>query len=353
MTQDLQARPTGSTASPGSAVTLESRYRPRDNSIAAARLALALCVVLSHAVPLGGFGPTTQPSLFGIGLGSLSVAAFFVLSGFLITASRERVGVWRFAWQRALRILPGYWVCLVVTAAVIVPLGFGVGSPHAVIEYVKENALLSVHGNAIAGAPHGLPFPDSINGSLWTLRWECACYAAVAVIGLRHRLAPRLAVAMLAASSAALWAEHLGLAGRAHEPLMLISEFALGSCMYLYRSRIPMRRGLAALAVVAMVAVSWAGFFDVLGTVAAAYTCLYVATARDRTPLLRSVDLSYGVYIYAFPLQQALAAQHVQRLGYVAYAGAGIVLALMVGLASWLAVEAPALRLKKWRAAAG
>src|SRR4051794_3232377 len=84
----------------------------------------AFFVLLSHTYPLGygradpGDGVTNGQAE----LGAIGITGFFVISGFLITRSGLRFGLGRFLWHRALRILPGLWVCLVVTAFLIAPV---------------------------------------------------------------------------------------------------------------------------------------------------------------------------------------------------------------------------------------
>ena len=82
----------------------------------------ALLVIFSHSLTLGGYRSET---LWGHGtLGDYAVDGFFAVSGFLITGSATRNHVVRYLWQRALRILPGFWVCLLITAIVAGPIAW-------------------------------------------------------------------------------------------------------------------------------------------------------------------------------------------------------------------------------------
>ena len=81
-------------------------------------------MIFSHAIVLGDYG---SEALWGNGtLGGIAVDGFFAVSGFLIAASAMRNHVGRYMWQRFLRIFPGFWVCLVVTAVLVDP---SAGSP--------------------------------------------------------------------------------------------------------------------------------------------------------------------------------------------------------------------------------
>ena len=110
-------------------VSLAVSYDPRCNTLDAVRVGLALMVAVSHGIVMRtGDEPTWGSST----LGDLAVDGFFVLSGFLVTGSYQRIdvltghaGFWtvvRFGWHRFLRIMPGFWVCLLVLALVIAPL---------------------------------------------------------------------------------------------------------------------------------------------------------------------------------------------------------------------------------------
>ena len=105
--------------------TFDQAFDPKNNAFGFLRLALAVLVILGHSFPLGGFGPDRLAAFTNgrYAIGSLSVAMFFVLSGFLIcrSASTSR-SVPRFLWHRFLRIFPGYWVCLIVCGCVFAPL---------------------------------------------------------------------------------------------------------------------------------------------------------------------------------------------------------------------------------------
>src|SRR6478609_8476417 len=99
-------------------------FDPHSNAITPVRLLLALTVVVSHSVETGGFGapPLTAETGGEANLGLIAVMGFFGLSGFLIASSRERTARLPFLRNRALRILPGYWMAILVTAFVIAPL---------------------------------------------------------------------------------------------------------------------------------------------------------------------------------------------------------------------------------------
>ena len=166
-----------------------SAFDPQDNGITAARLALALTVVVSHSVARGGFGlePLVQESQGHVSLGFAAVIGFFAISGFLLARSRERTPLLAFVRNRGLRILPGYWVALLFGALVAAPLGAALAGNRVelgtALQYLASNvALLGDSASApVQPAFGGQP----VNGSLWTLGIEALAYLVLVVVQLR------------------------------------------------------------------------------------------------------------------------------------------------------------------------
>ena len=103
----------------------DDQLHARNNAVGFLRIVCALIVIYTHAYPLGGFGFDPITRALHDNLGALAVATFFFLSGFLVTRSYERMGApVRFLWHRALRILPGFWTCLVVMVFGVGPLAW-------------------------------------------------------------------------------------------------------------------------------------------------------------------------------------------------------------------------------------
>ena len=101
----------------------------------------------------------------------------------------------------------------------------------------------------------------------------------------------------------------------------------------------------ALLAVAGLVVALWLepGYRAVGGGVAFAYLCL---VAVVRTPWLRHrlrADLSYGMYVYHWPIETLLATAGATALTQVGFTVAAVILAASVALASWYLVEEPAL----------
>ncbi|WP_169064053.1 acyltransferase family protein [Geodermatophilus dictyosporus] len=343
--------------------TLAQAFDPRRNSLAVLRLGFAAVVAVAHALAVG-FG--WQPHLGATALGDLAVDGFFVLSGFLVTRSFLRLEApGRFVWHRFLRIMPGFWVCLVVTALVVAPLaavlvGRTPGSVFTAGEdpawrYVVVNAALPVLQYEIAGiaADDG---ESVFDGSLWTLQYEAFCYGVVWVLGVTAVLRRERGVVL--AVCVAVWAgtllEHAGLIPfdvplLANDQLLrFLLVFLLGAAGFLFADVVPVRASWAVMSAVVVLAGAFLPDHRVVGALSFAYLCVY---GMVRLPLrwTPSWDLSYGLYVYHWPVQLLLLLAGGTALGSVAYVLVSLGAALVLAALSWVAVEGPALRLKDAR----
>ena len=93
------------------------------------RLALAVLVIFSHGISLGGYG--TEKIVDKTTLGTVAVYGFFAISGYLIAGSASSNGTLRYLWQRFLRILPAFWACLIVTSFAFGLVAWLHGGQHA------------------------------------------------------------------------------------------------------------------------------------------------------------------------------------------------------------------------------
>ena len=167
--------------------TVADRFDPRSNALNLIRFLLAALVIVSHSFPVGGLGE--EPHFGDITLGTVAVGGFFSISGYLITKSRASTPLLRFGIRRALRIFPGLWVCVALTGIIfslIVGQLRGGWSFAKGVSYALTNGTFYHFEHTVGSTLAGAPFPAAWNGSLWTLRYELACYAVVGLLYLRR-----------------------------------------------------------------------------------------------------------------------------------------------------------------------
>lgn len=345
--------------------TLQQVFDPRLNALNLVRLALALGVVLRHSFTMLGAPITWGP--LEVLLRSVFVDGFFAISGYLIVSSWVRLPDWRrFMRARCLRILPGFWVCLLLTAFVFAPVhALLTGTPMNAafftdgFSYVWHNAALWIFQDGIAGGPLGADPAEAgtWNGSLWTLSWEFICYLGVLGLGLtglitRRWVIPSLfvvAVAVLALTELPTFDIYL-----VHHASRFATMFLAGAVIYQFQHRLPAAVWL--LPVGLAVVLGSAAFlpdYRLIGALPLAYVCI-VAGAVIKAPALRlKNDLSYGTYIYAYPVQQLLVGAGLAGVGVGGYFLLSVLGTLPLAAASWFVIERPALRLKTSRKPAG
>jgi peptidoglycan/LPS O-acetylase OafA/YrhL len=343
----------------GPGVTLNDVFDPKANSLNALRLAFATAVLVSHSFVLAGGG--NEPGVRGLSIAAIAVDGFFVVSGYLITMSRLRSSSLRaYARRRILRIYPGLWVNLLLTAAVIVPLLLWLEdertSAGSILRYVGVNAVLP-RIDDIQGVASDAPFPSVINGSLWTLQWELAGYVVLGLLGslrLLHRRGFVLtALAILSALAAVQTYAEVGVLDGwyATNGVRFSLLFCAGAAVFLCRDWLP-GGVLAAAIAAAILAASLLVLpsYRFVGAVPAAYLCIWLGA---RLPLAdfgvaagrrQADDLSYGVYVYAFPLQQLVWAILGPGANPLVFIGLSAAMTFPVAFASWRLVEAPAMR---------
>ena len=331
--------------------TIGAGFDPRRNSLNFLRLVFALAVIVSHTWPVGGYG--SDPEIAGLDLGTWAVAGFFAISGYLIANSRLHLSIDMFLIRRVLRIYPGYLVCLAVIAVGFAPLSAALGSGPVQwgsdATFVVHNLLLKVFQGTIDDTLVNAPYGPAWNGSLWTLIYEFLCYLAIgALLSIASRWRRALVVTALVLT-ATLWsvATHIGATGIVPSFAFLGSIFFAGSTIALFADRIPLDWRLGLLALVLAAVGANAHETPWLAALPIAYACMWLGVVLPFHRVGRTNDISYGVYIYAWPIQQlVLVCLGARRLPVGVAVIVSIACTLPLAAASWFLVEKRALALK-------
>ena len=327
------------------------------NAFGFVRLVLALAVVYSHAfsIPVGSVLVEPLRASTGFTLGEHAVNGFFAISGFLVAMSFDRRGLRDYVLARALRIGPGLVGATLTCALIMGPLltTFSVGDYFRhpkTFGFVWQVLTGLKSANSLPGVFDTNPF-FYVMGTVWTLKYEVLCYAALALAGaaglLRKPLLATLAVIGIAVGLLAYNALHPGLHNPVTTSLRLSLLFSFGSLMYVLRERVRLIWPLVFFmaAVVLLVRSSFA--YDTALLLTEAYGVLTFAMGAGTRRLPGpSFDLSYGVYLYGWPIQQALYALHPTK-SVIALLAPALVITVAVAFASWTFIEKPALRLKE------
>jgi len=313
------------------------------------RLMAATMVLVSHQYAIGGL---PEPALLGDGLGGVNVKVFFAISGYLVIESWFRdPSLARFLARRALRIWPGLTVMVLLTVLALGPAVttwslrdyFSSSQTWAYLRAIKVFAL----GGHLPGVFEGMPLNGWMNASLWSLPVEVRCYLLLAGLGLAGLLRRRWTLPLL-------W---LGAVVYCHAQAdpgvqFVYSQYFLAGALMSQARRYWVERApqvfVGAVALAGLL--TWlgqAGWAELLAVPVAS-----ISLGSMSTPVLRRFgrfgDISYGVYIYAFPIQQTVTQFGVRHAGWsfetgLLVAGAATYL---LGLLSWHGVEKQALKFK-------
>ena len=334
---------------------------PPGNNFGAIRLIAASLVVFGHAYVLTG---QPAPRWLGTEVHVFAVRIFFVVSGYLVCDSWNRdPHLLRFLWRRALRIMPALLVTVLLTVLVLGPLAtrlplgqYAAGSDTRLYLW---NALLAPYFSLPGVFDDGRPF-TAVNGSLWSLPAEVAMYLALPCYGLARVAMLRravLPVVLAAALGAAFW---FGVARTDQvQPvvwwtsvpfvLRFAGDFVAGAAVRAWRleRRLDLRAALAAVALTGLAGPHpWA--MAALSAWVAPYAVLALALA-PRPAFMRGwtgPDISYGVYLWAAPLQQVALSWPGLREAPLALVAVSLPAAWAAGWASWRLVERRALRFR-------
>jgi peptidoglycan/LPS O-acetylase OafA/YrhL len=300
-------------------ITKESGALERHNNFDLLRLLAALSVIFSHAFLLAENSQDHDPLMILTGgqaiLGIVGVFVFFTISGYLISQSFETTpSPIVFLAKRALRIFPGLIGCLVVcvfaigAAVTSLPLDEYLAKPETWL-FLLHNAVLDADYNRLPGVVF---WPGSIggivNGPLWSLPCEALLYLMLFSLGVCRLLSLRVMLLLLAGGIVCL---RFDTAGETFgSALWLLGFFAAGMCLYQLRG-LGSRLFAWHWAVLAMIGLALsipARLFLVAFPLFGSYLVIYLALNR-RLPVVRAArfgDLSYGLYIYGWPVEQCV-----------------------------------------------
>ena len=283
------------------------------------RLVCALCVIFSHSFSVVSGDPLNEPLQMatGFSLGDYAVLVFFIISGLVIPLSLARSqDLMRFWARRLLRIFPALIVCVLATALVMgpavtsLPLQDYLGNPQ-VAAYIAGAATTLSTSQGLPGVFETLPDSGQVNVPLWTLKYELLAYACAVLVFAAIKL-PGHAVWLLAAGllllDGLLREGAPGLPPQLFNLSAFLAAFFCGAAGFeLLRTRaLALSAGLVGVAGAALLVGT--GFW--LGAVLLVLTAATLLVAHaPPLPVLsgaRFGDYSYGLYIFAFPIQQLL-----------------------------------------------
>jgi peptidoglycan/LPS O-acetylase OafA/YrhL len=350
----------------------------RHNSVNAIRLAFAGSIIVLHATVLGGYMSEMPTFIFQDSLGTYALAGFFVISGYMITASRLSSRSFHdYLWRRLVRLYPAWIASFVLVAVVLGPLslvlqgrdvsGYDWSSAWG---YVYKNLLFILQQVNVEGTIQSVPYPNVWNFSAWTVFYEFTLWMAIGVgvlIVPKRLLKPALIAGFLAFTAfkvvdklvvgpsqsstnaggpgepvePGLWAMI--------EPLARLGIFFLaGALLYMYRDQVRLSRAVLWICLAVSAALAVLGYFHVFAALPWGYAIMYAGTSKRFARVNYPNDYSYGTYIYAYPITQIWALVNLDHpMPFWFFATLCVVTTAPIAWASWHALEKPAMSLKR------
>jgi peptidoglycan/LPS O-acetylase OafA/YrhL len=337
-------------------LSLKILSRGRVNNFDFLRFIAAVFVIFSHSFPLT-YG-TNKKEIFYIlthgqlSFGNLAVKIFFIISGFLIAQSWDNTkNILKFMKARILRIFPGIIVVVLLSTFVLgavfttYPLKEYFNTP-ATYRYLSSITLYKLHYN-LPGVFGDNIYKNAVNGSLWTLMYEFNCYILIGLLGV-FKILKKQIILPLFILTFILNVINLKNNSLIINSIPLLTCFLAGTLFYCYKDKITLKASYFLLCLILFLISTQFPHFDSVSTLLLPYIILYLAftPAIKLNKFASKGDLSYGIYIYAFPIQQIIVHLFDGNLHWYTDFVIALPFVLICSFISWHLVEKPCMKLK-------
>ena len=355
--------PAGSRGARQGAATIQERWdevKGRPSGFDYMRVSLAVSVLLWHSYQLSYGSPAAYRILSGPAglLLQLILPMFFALSGFLVSGSLERNrDLKTFLALRVIRIYPALCVEVFISALVLGPLV----TTSRIGAYFSSRSFYSYMMNSVGWVHYNLPGvflsnpePGRVNTSIWTVPFELECYLLIAVLFLVGYMRSRLVSSAMFLGCTALV---LALVVDVHQPGVILSSpgrvlvlcFLAGSLLFRARALVPFGAFHALAALGLSIVLLRYQYTIVFAALPVAYATVYAGLLNpERTFIVDRGDYSYGIYLYAAPIQQTVSWLLGASVTWASNAALALPVTILFAVFSWHCIEKPFLRVKSY-----
>ncbi len=343
-------------------ITLAKLILERKSNFTLIRHLAAILVLYFHCYPLmyglGGNANVVNKfsmKLFGFSLGQFAVGVFFIISGFLISGSYLNKGnLQKYFIARILRIFPALVVCIAFLTLILGPVLSNIEiheyfRSRQTWNYLIRNSLLFTDVTyVLPGVFLDNPFAKSVNGSLWTLPIELWMYIFIGFIGYFGILKNRPAFnAMFIAITALYITPSPEILSFKHKTITDIYFFIVGSWFYVNKEKIFLSPYFLMFFALSAYLSSGKEWSELVTVFTISYFVLFFSLYPkfQLTPIEKYGDISYGIYIYAFPVQQFLVSRNLVQTALELFF-VSLPIVIVLSILSWQLIEKKALSLK-------
>jgi peptidoglycan/LPS O-acetylase OafA/YrhL len=333
-----------------------------ENNFGFLRLLLATMVIVSHSPQIldGNRSHEILVRIFGtLSLGDFAVYGFFLISGYLITKSfLQSRSIFSYLKKRILRIFPGFLVSFWICVLLVAPFAGASGRVFSarVLSLQLHNSLMLVPPQ-IEGVFPGMS--ATLNASMWTIAYEFACYILAMVPGILGLYSQRFRPFFLVTVSLLFLGDVFNVLADFHSlPVLYVpflktlirleAVFGIGALCYIYRDKVRFtRRGALASAIMLFFLLFSREWAATSMAIFGGYLIFYIAFELPVHPIsqfMGKIDLSYGMYLYAWPIASVIAWRY-RHIHPWLLSAITFVCSALVAYLSWTFVEKPSLAL--------
>lgn len=335
----------------------------KNNNFGFLRLFFAILVIFSHAPEAldGNRNQELMVRMFGgMSMGDLAVECFFMISGYLILMSYQHSASFStYLRKRILRICPGFFAAFLFSVLIVVPLAQNMAMLLSLDTWfwIKAIARMLTLNTPWVDGVFNTPIPY-LNGPMWTIRYEFLCYLLLPLISFFFKYNwKHYIVLLLAIISLQEITNYVAISIVLPKPfdiesgsfLRLFSSYIMGNIIYLARNVVPFEKKYALLSAILLIALLFVKPLEHIALITiGAYLLFYVALHYQNRWLSRvgsKVDISYGIYLYAWPIQN-LIIHYKPRIHQLSLSLLVLAIVTPIALISWFVVEKPFIRLK-------
>lgn len=342
------------------------------------RFIAASLVLYGHCYPITNRGTYDEITLASRGIfpaAHMGVCIFFVVSGYLVTQSmKNSKTISEFVWKRIVRIFPALIVSLLLCVLVVgplcttLPINQYFNNPET-YSFFKLIKLFPYVDDKLPGVFKNLP-TDHVNSSLWTLPYEVTMYFVLVILQKINLLNKRNVLLVFGVIGFAFCVDatlnitHAGIYSFAHARLIPVLHlslvdtldfglyFMMGTLLNVFQDKFTYQ-----FPVFIPMIFLWFGLgfmnvtnptsIKIISYIALPYMVLYLANIKGKINDFGKLgDFSYGIYIYAFPVQQAIIYFYGVDISITKLFLLTVLIVLPMSILSWYLVEKRALTFK-------
>lgn len=329
-----------------------------NNNLDVIRIFCAISVIFAHSYYLANAGGVQEPvqSLFPFTYtGSIAVKIFFFISGMLVTNSLLTTrSIPHFIFSRFFRIFPAFIFVVIFSTFIVGPLL----TTNSITSYLKEPLTYSyLYKSLYLDVQFFLPgvfeeniYKSSVNGSLWTIPYEVASYvvllACYMVTQSREKIIPTIICLLIMALPVLGWNKFMFINNDNADVFLMAPCFSLGALYAINKDKIYISLHAPIGFAILYSFASDPTIKHMLFYFCACTFFAYLSTTKIIKSIKIKHDISYGIYLWGFLIQQIVFAL-LPDINLYLNQSLCIVLSVIAGLLSFIAIERPSMNFGK------